>query len=117
MTSTLGIIPTQRWNGLIIRSTIVPSLGGLLFGFDTAVISGITQAITAKYSLTPLLLGWTVAAMVVLPCGKNAQPQAFVGQFQITEELFLVHGCDGLHGKAGIDTYRPRRLPVGLAGA
>jgi sugar porter (SP) family MFS transporter len=65
MTSTLGIIPTQRLNGLIIRSTIVAALGGLLFGFDTAVIAGITRAITEKYSLTPALLGWTVASALI----------------------------------------------------
>ena len=65
MTPNLGIIPTQRLNALIIRSTIVAALGGLLFGFDTAVISGITQAITQKYSLTPAALGWTVASALI----------------------------------------------------
>jgi sugar porter (SP) family MFS transporter len=65
MTPTLGIIPPQRLNALIIRSTIVAALGGLLFGFDTAVISGITQAITQKYSLTPAALGWTVASALI----------------------------------------------------
>jgi sugar porter (SP) family MFS transporter len=65
MTSTLGTIPPQRLNALIIRSTIVAALGGLLFGFDTAVISGITHAITQKYSLTPAALGWTVASALL----------------------------------------------------
>ena len=65
MTPALGITPPQRLNALIIRSTIVAALGGLLFGFDTAVISGITQAITQKYSLTPAALGWTVASALI----------------------------------------------------
>jgi sugar porter (SP) family MFS transporter len=65
MTSTFAIIPTRRLNGLIIRSTIVAALGGLLFGFDTAVIAGITRAITEKYALTPALLGWTVASALI----------------------------------------------------
>lgn len=30
----------------LVRSAIVAGLGGLLFGFDTAVISGVTEAIT-----------------------------------------------------------------------
>ena len=65
MTPTLDIIPSQRLNGLLIRSTIVAALGGLLFGFDTAVIAGITQAITEKYSLTPVSLGWTVTSALL----------------------------------------------------
>jgi sugar porter (SP) family MFS transporter len=47
---------------LLIKSTIVAALGGLLFGFDTAVISGITGALTKIYSLSPAALGLTVAS-------------------------------------------------------
>ena len=47
-------------NNYVVRSTLVGALGGLLFGFDTAVISGTTAALTAKYHLTPMLLGVTV---------------------------------------------------------
>lgn len=39
---------------------MVGALGGLLFGFDTAVISGTTHALTVQYHLTPFLLGVTV---------------------------------------------------------
>jgi sugar porter (SP) family MFS transporter len=38
----------------------VGALGGLLFGFDTAVIAGTTQQLTAVFSLTPFTLGLTV---------------------------------------------------------
>ncbi|HEY1807311.1 MAG TPA: sugar porter family MFS transporter [Acidobacteriaceae bacterium] len=47
-------------NSHVVRSTIVGALGGLLFGFDTAVISGTTHALTVQYHLTPFLLGVTV---------------------------------------------------------
>jgi sugar porter (SP) family MFS transporter len=47
-------------NSYVVKGTIVGALGGLLFGFDTAVISGTTQALTAKYHLSPMLLGVTV---------------------------------------------------------
>jgi len=40
----------------------VAALGGLLFGFDTAVISGTTSTLTQTYQLTPALLGGTVAS-------------------------------------------------------
>jgi len=50
----------MKLNGYLAKSTIVAALGGLLFGFDTAVISGTTSALTQTYQLTPFLLGVTV---------------------------------------------------------
>ena len=44
----------------LLESTIVGALGGLLFGFDTAVIAGTTQQLTLVYHLTPFTLGLTV---------------------------------------------------------
>jgi SP family arabinose:H+ symporter-like MFS transporter len=49
-------------NGYLVKSTIVAALGGLLFGFDTAVIAGATHALTEAYHLSPGTLGLTVAA-------------------------------------------------------
>src|SRR5258708_9089716 len=50
----------MKLNATLLKSTIVAALGGLLFGFDTAVISGTTSALTQTYQLTPFLLGVTV---------------------------------------------------------
>ena len=49
----------------LFKSTIVAALGGLLFGFDTAVISGTTHGLTDQYHLTPESLGVTVASALV----------------------------------------------------
>ena len=49
-------------NAYLVKSTIVAALGGLLFGFDTAVIAGTTHALTETYHLSPESLGLTVAA-------------------------------------------------------
>ena len=38
-------------NPLVVRSAIVASLGGLIFGFDTAVISGTTDALKEVFRL------------------------------------------------------------------
>ena len=46
----------------LVRSTIVAALGGLLFGFDTAVIAGTTRDLTATFQLSPWSLGLTVAS-------------------------------------------------------
>lgn len=48
-------------NGYLLRSALVAALGGLLFGFDTAVISGTTRALTEQFSLSPATLGFTVS--------------------------------------------------------
>jgi sugar porter (SP) family MFS transporter len=52
-------------NSHVAKSTIVGALGGLLFGFDTAVISGTTSALTRTYQLSPGLLGVTVSSALV----------------------------------------------------
>lgn len=54
----------MKLNAYLAKSTVVAALGGLLFGFDTAVISGTTGALTQTYHLTPKLLGVTVAGAI-----------------------------------------------------
>jgi len=49
-------------NPWLLRGALVAALGGLLFGFDTAVIAGTTRALTSVWSLTPATLGLTVAS-------------------------------------------------------
>jgi SP family arabinose:H+ symporter-like MFS transporter len=48
-------------NRYLIRSAVTGALGGLLFGFDTAVIAGTTHALSTHFHLTPLQLGFTVS--------------------------------------------------------
>lgn len=49
----------------IVLSAAGAALGGLLFGFDTAVISGATQALQAQFGLTDAMLGFTVASALI----------------------------------------------------
>jgi MFS transporter, SP family, arabinose:H+ symporter len=48
-------------NATLLKSTGVAALGGLLFGFDTAVIAGATSDLTRHFELTPSGLGLTVS--------------------------------------------------------
>src|SRR5438046_6494066 len=61
---------TQHNRSLVTGLTFVATLGGLLFGYDTAVISGAVSAIDANF-IEPLnlsetargsLSGWTVSS-------------------------------------------------------
>src|SRR5690348_4924286 len=66
--AVLRPIPPVRGGNLtpaLVKGTIVGALGGLLFGFDTAVISGTTAALTQAYHLSPKLLGVTVFSALV----------------------------------------------------
>jgi len=55
----------MKLNSTLLKSTVVAALGGLLFGFDTAVIAGATQALKVLYHLSPLGEGFTVASALV----------------------------------------------------
>src|ERR1700730_13568364 len=57
--------PQHKLNAYLLKATVVAGLGGLLFGFDTAVISGATGDLTQVYNLSPLKLGVTVFAALV----------------------------------------------------
>jgi sugar porter (SP) family MFS transporter len=45
-----------------VAIVIAASLAGLLFGFDTAVIAGVTHSLRMEYSLSPAALGATVSS-------------------------------------------------------
>jgi MFS transporter, SP family, arabinose:H+ symporter len=55
----------MRLNLVLLRSTVVAALGGLLFGFDTVVISGANETLKALFHLTGFSLGATVASAIV----------------------------------------------------
>ncbi len=71
-------ISEPSFSPYLLWSSLVAALGGLLFGFDTAVISGTTDALTRVYSLSPVGLGFTVASALLgtivgaLAAGKPA---------------------------------------------
>lgn len=54
-----------RVTGAMILSSAGAALGGLLFGVDTAVISGTTSALEARFVLSDAALGFTVASALI----------------------------------------------------
>jgi sugar porter (SP) family MFS transporter len=55
----------MKLNSYLLKSTVVAALGGLLFGFDTAVIAGTIGALRVTFQLSPLRLGVTVGIALV----------------------------------------------------
>ncbi len=54
----------MRGKSTLLLSAVVAALGGFLFGFDTAVISGTTDWLESYFNLTSATLGFTVASAI-----------------------------------------------------
>jgi sugar porter (SP) family MFS transporter len=51
--------------GYLVPICLVATLGGLLFGYDTGVISGAIEPLTAKFGLTDFMKGWTSGCVLI----------------------------------------------------
>ena len=69
--STMHAPATPVNNAFIVKISIVAALGGLLFGFDTAVISGAIPYITTYFKLDEYALGGVVS-VILLGCAMGA---------------------------------------------
>ena len=63
--SPSSVAEEARLTPAIVLSALGAALGGLLFGFDTAVISGTTEALQARFDLSDGALGFTVASALI----------------------------------------------------
>lgn len=92
---SMPAIPTSSTGharGVVFLCAIVAALGGLLFGFDTAVISGATEALTKTFRLTESSKGLTVAiAMFNQLSGIN-------GLLYYLNDIFTMAGFDKVSG-------------------
>lgn len=82
--------------GKMFYIAFVASLGGLLFGFDTAVISGAEKAIQAVYGLSDFTHGFTIATALIgtiigaLVCGKPTEKYGRQRLLILIAYLYLV---------------------------
>lgn len=82
----------------IVLVSFVAALGGLLFGFDTAIISGTIPYITAYFALDEFMLGWSVSSILIgcaagaLLAGKLADRYGRRFTLVICSILFAVSG-------------------------
>ncbi|MBQ3208021.1 MAG: sugar porter family MFS transporter [Bacteroidales bacterium] len=51
--------------GYVIFMAVVAAIGGILFGYDTAVISGTTAMVKTQFALTDMLEGWYVGCALI----------------------------------------------------
>lgn len=62
---TNAIYPPKPASGYAIRVSLIAALGGFLFGFETAVISGAEKTIQQLWGLSAGWLGFTVASSLI----------------------------------------------------
>ena len=78
------------------RNALVAALGGFLFGFDTAVISGVEKSIQTLWSLDDFSHGFTVASALIgtvigsMIAGQPAERYGRKKVLQIIGVLYLV---------------------------
>jgi len=86
----------MRPNFHLMKATLTGALGGLLFGFDTVVISGAIDALVRLYGLSAQGKGWTVAialiGTVVGALGAGVAGQKLGGRetLRITALLYVI---------------------------
>jgi SP family arabinose:H+ symporter-like MFS transporter len=91
----------MRPNVNLMKATLTGALGGLLFGFDTVVISGAIDALVRLYHLSPEGKGWTVAialiGTVVGSLGAGVVGQKLGGRetLRITALLYVISAIGG----------------------
>jgi MFS transporter, SP family, arabinose:H+ symporter len=49
----------------VIAITVVAAIGGLIFGFDTAIVAGATRYMKEQFSLNSLQEGWAVSVVLI----------------------------------------------------
>lgn len=100
--STPGAVAgTARVTPYLIRSAVVAALGGLLFGFETAVISGTTGWLKSHFGLSDFMLGFTVSSALIgtivgsVAVGKPADAVGRRGVLFVLAAMFLAAsiGC------------------------
>jgi SP family xylose:H+ symportor-like MFS transporter len=114
---------TQRITGLVTGLTFVATLGGLLFGYDTAVISGAVSSIDANF-IDPLnlpetarssLSGWTVSSALfgciigAILAGWVSKPIGRKGGMLVAGGLFLISAVGSAYPEFGLG-------PIGAMG-
>ncbi len=82
--------------GYVLKIALVAALGGLLFGYDTAVISGVIGSLQKKFGLSTMMMGWAASSAIwgcvagVLVAGVVSDKIGRKKTLIITAILFLI---------------------------
>jgi len=83
----------------LIPICLVATLGGLLFGYDTGVISGAIEPLTARFGLSDFMKGWTSGCVLmgcatgVLAVGPLSDRFGRKPAMVLAAAMFLISAC------------------------
>lgn len=63
-TENIDPVKSNTIKGFILKVSVVAALGGLLFGYDTAVIAGVIGYLQTKFELSAAGMGWAASAAI-----------------------------------------------------
>ena len=99
--------PSMKSRPTLILSSVVAALGGFLFGFDTAVISGTTHWLEGFFQLSKATLGFTVASAIIGTVAGSlivGKPADLIGRRNVLFILALLYLLSAL-GSAMADNW------------
>ncbi|MDX5311421.1 MAG: MFS transporter, partial [Rhodococcus sp. (in: high G+C Gram-positive bacteria)] len=79
-----------------VRIAVIAALGGLLFGFDSAVINGAVSAIESRFAVSSAVLGFAVASALLgaaggaVLAGRIADRYGRLTTMQVAAAMILV---------------------------
>lgn len=89
----------------VLGATAVAAIGGFLFGYDTAVISGAIGFIQGHFALSPLQTGWAGASAIV-GCIPGAAFAGFLSDRFGRKKVLIL--CAVLFAVSGVGSALPR---------
>lgn len=90
---------SPRLPGAQLGAIVIASLAGLLFGFDTALISGVTQDLKAVFALSPGWLGLAVSAALwgtLLGAAVLGRPGDWLGAREVLKGIGALYVAGSL---------------------
>ncbi|MEI7731702.1 MAG: sugar porter family MFS transporter [Verrucomicrobiota bacterium] len=114
-TATQSSVPTAQSlgasakgsTGYVVLICLVATLGGLLFGYDTAVISGAIGFLKEKFAMDPRMEGWS-AGCILIGCMIGVSIAGAFGDRLGRKKLLVFSGV--LFGASAVGTALPKEL-------
>ncbi|OXM16107.1 sugar porter family MFS transporter [Paenibacillus herberti] len=122
MTSVVGTNGSDSKPNMVYVTlvSLIAALGGLLFGFDTAVVSGALGFLTERFTLTGFQQGWAVSSFII-GCIGGASVSGMLGdrfgrkKTLIVAAFIFMIGTVGTALAGNFDIYIVSRIIGGIA--